>query len=367
MALGEFEQALGQSSLKRIDFESNEQEQQPDEVREDVVEEVKESTQEEVVEEVVEEKSEVVSEDVEQDTTTDKEETLPEAKEEVVEEVTEQVVEDKPTEEVVGIHPSLKELNDKLNDGSLTDLQEYIKLSGVDYSTMNAIDVVDAYWRHIDPETTDEEIDFDLDKYEAVFSEERADELIENGELTERKLKSLKIEWGRLERKARAELTKVREEKMVELSTPQAKQEATPQKFDWTEYQKELNTKAKNVGEDVVTYGEGKEFKFKIDGEDVKDSLSLVSEPDRVLESFGWVKDGKVDFDKMIKDAHRLTHFDKYISAATAQARSEGAESQVKDINNIDYSNSKTGNNADSTPKGSDAARSVISHLGKRF
>lgn len=253
----------------------------------------------------------------------------------------EKVLSEKPTETntVEFANEQLAVLNQYVKDGG--KIEDFVKTQ-IDYSSMTDLDVIKSEMRLNDPDITDADIEFLLNrKYKTNEEEYDEDEV-----------RLSKINLRKDANKARKNLS----EWQSKYSIPEGKEETTSVK-EAEEIQAEQNRKLQQEKErwqgkvkDTVSKLEKFEFDINENGDKFTFNLSdndreSIIETSSDLSKF-WSRfmneDGTENMEKLNKAMFIVDNFDKIVRAAASQYKSSGKDDVLKDIKNPDY-NSESG------------------------
>jgi len=253
-----------------------------------------------------------------------------------------------------------KQISEDYGFSSFEEARAWKSINFKDHSDngISEEDTIAAAMRLDDPGITDREIQAKMFKFNKLFDETA--ELSEEEELT------LNAEFDRMLRDAEDKLTADQEEIDLDqyafrLGKKQAQKEESPV-IDKSAVEQALA--------EAITNGlkPGEEKVFSIldaNGKEIANVKYTVADTNfqRAMEagkqgSDRWkASDGSFDQAKYAKEMFILENFDNILSAVYGSAKAAGAEAQVKDINNIDFSN----NNKAAPEKGS---KSIGAQLG---
>lgn len=231
---------------------------------------------------------------------------------------------------------------------SYEDLKAY---KGIDYfdNSENGIgeaETIEDWMRMKDPGTTQAEVDAFLLKFEPLWMDKEAqDKAVEEGNLTRAQLITLEAEFNKTLRTAQNELTE--DQQKIDLSKVTIKQKkstepktnnAEPSAEVLEQFKKTVEDFSKTFNEDVfqVKDKDGKvvdEVKFTLTPEQHQLNLETAQNAYK-----RWVnEDGSLNVKKFYSELHFLNNREKMYSDVYKRGMDKGAETQVKDISNINF------------------------------
>lgn len=269
--------------------------------------------------------------------------------------------EQKVTEEFDELNPEalIKELDkiaqEQFKFKSYEDLKAYKSIDYFDNSEngIGEAETIEDWMRMKDPGTTQAEVDAFFLKYEPLWMEKEAqDKAVEEGKLTRAQLIQLEAEFNKTLRTAQNELTE--DQNKIDLSKVTIKQKksaepnqnkAEPSAEILEHFKKTVGDFAKTFNEDVfqVKDKDGKvidEVKFTLTPEQHQANLEAAQNAYK-----RWVNaDGSLNVQKFYSELHYLNNREKMYSDVYKRGMDKGAETQVKDINNIKFEQPQTPN-----------------------
>lgn len=267
--------------------------------------------------------------------------------------------EQKVTEEFDELNP--EELIQKLDKiaqeqfkfKSYEDLKAYKAIDYFDNSEngIGEAETIEDWMRMKDPGTTQAEVDAFLLKFEPLWMDKEAqDKAVEEGKLTRAQLITLEAEFNKTLRTAQNELTE--DQQKIDLSKVTIKQKKSPEpnqnkvepsKEVQEQFKKTIEDFAKTFNEDVfqVKDKDGKiidEVKFTVSPEQHQLNIEAAQNAYK-----RWVnEDGSLNVKKFYSELHFLNNREKMYSDVYKRGLDKGAETQVKDINNIKFGEPQT-------------------------
>jgi hypothetical protein len=231
---------------------------------------------------------------------------------------------------------------------TFSDLVEY---KGRDFDNMSSIDLITEQLHLSDGEISEEEIAAEMRPFNLLKrSDSEIDALIEEEQITRDQVDDLKARLVRKSRIARTELKEFQDSidiDNLQVSSPKVSEKEVPtiseedKQANLERYKSVIN----NLSEFKINVGTKEnpaDITFQVTDDDrngVTDFLSS-DEKNGVSRDFiqkNWTDDeGNVDMDKLSKDMYKVINYDRDVSRAHANGKSEVSK-EVKDISNIDF------------------------------
>jgi hypothetical protein len=229
----------------------------------------------------------------------------------------------------------LEVLNRYVKDGG--KLEDFLKTQ-VDYSGMSEMDVIKAEMKLNDPDLTESDMDFLINKEYQLDTEE----------YDEDEVRLSKIKLRKDARKARTALKEwqdsytipekkesVEPQQKVEQNTQPSKESLEKERIRWESAVKDSASKMDKI--DFEINEKGDKFTFALSDDDratvIKNNSDLSTFWGRFMNG-----DGTENVEKLNKSMFILDNFNKIIRAAASQFKSEGKDTVLKDIKNPNYS-----------------------------
>lgn len=229
----------------------------------------------------------------------------------------------------------LEVLNRYVKDGG--NIEDFLKTQ-VDYSKMSEMDVIKAEMKLADPDLSDSDMDFLINK------EYQLDE----DEYDEDDVRLSKIKLRKNARKAKASLKEwqdnyvipennnsIKPEQQAEENN-QINQEASRKETErWGREVSESASKMETIDFEINENGD--KFSFALSDNDRQNMVKNTSDLSKFWSKF-MNGDGTENVDKLNKTMFIVDNFDKIIRTSFSKAKSEGKDSILKDIKNPNYS-----------------------------
>ena len=239
------------------------------------------------------------------------------------------------TKSVDFANEQLEVLNRYVNNGG--KLEDFLKTQ-VDYSSMSEMDVVKAEMKLNDPDLSESDMDFLINKEYQLDTEEYDEDDVRLSKIKLRKdarkakttLKEWQDNYAIPENKESAEPQQEREQ------TNQPSQEnLAKEKVRWEKAVNDSASKMEKI--DFEINEKGDKFSFALSDNDRQDMVKNTSDLSKFWSRF-MNGDGTENVEKLNKTMFMVDNFDKIIRAAASQFKSEGKDAILEDIKNPNYS-----------------------------
>jgi hypothetical protein len=230
----------------------------------------------------------------------------------------------------------LEVLNRYVKDGG--KLEDFLKTQ-VDYANMSEMDVIKAEMKLNDPDLSDSDMDFLINK-EYQLDEEEYDE---------DDVRLSKIKLRKDARKAKTALKKwqdgyaisekkesVEPQQKVEQNTQPSKESLEKERIRWEGAVKDSASKMEQI--DFEINEKGDKFTFTLSDEDRVNVVKNTSDLSKFWSRF-MNGDGTENIEKLNRTMFMVDNFDKIIRAAASKFKSDGKDAILEDIKNPNYSN----------------------------
>jgi len=229
----------------------------------------------------------------------------------------------------------LEVLNRYVQDGG--KLEDFLKTQ-VDYASMSEIDVIKAEMKLNDPDLTESDMDFLINKEYQLNEEEYEEDEVRLSKIKLRKdarkaktaLKEWQDSYAVSEKKESVE-----PQQNVEQNTQPSKESLEKERLRWQSAVKESASKMEKI--DFEINEKGDKFSFALSDDDratvIKNNSDLSTFWGRFMNG-----DGTENVEKLNKSMFILDNFSKIIRAAASQFKSEGKDAILEDIKNPNYS-----------------------------
>lgn len=243
------------------------------------------------------------------------------------------------------------DLNNKFEQAHNMTLIQAMDIVNTDYDSIDETDVIIAAMLLNDPNVTQEELDFAIDKFDILFKDvEEQKKMIEEGLISEKDHKALDIEYTKLLRTSK--------------STMKAFQDETKTKLDSFDIQAPVSNEKQTDNSEIIAKQLSEQVapvlaKYQSESFDIKDKDGKVvdtikidlNDADRKLVSDilngdvtgvfkMWMdKDGNIDLGKMVRSIYRDRDFERISKITYNQGLAKGQLSQVKEQSNLDFEN----------------------------
>tara|TARA_R110001583_G_scaffold83165_7_gene219878 strand:- start:4197 stop:5303 length:1107 start_codon:yes stop_codon:yes gene_type:complete len=239
------------------------------------------------------------------------------------------------TESIEFANEQLEVLNRYVSEGG--KLEDFLKTQ-VDYASMSEMDVIKAEMKLNDPDLSESDMDFLINKEYQLDTEEYDEDEVRLSKIKlrkdARKAKTSLKEWQ--DKYTIPEKTEsVEPKKEVEQNNQPSQEAIAKEKQRWEKAVSESASKMEKI--DFEINEKGDKFTFALSDEDRQNVVKSTSD----LTQF-WSKfmngDGTENVEKLNKTMFMVDNFDKIIRAAASQFKSDGKDSVLKDIKNPNYS-----------------------------
>lgn len=239
------------------------------------------------------------------------------------------------TKSVDFANEQLEVLNRYVQDGG--KLEDFLKTQ-VDYASMSEIDVIKAEMKLNDPDLTESDMDFLINKEYQLDTEEYDEDDVRLSKIKLRKdarkaktaLKEWQDSYAVTEKKESVE-----PQQNVEKSNQPSKESLEKERLRWEGAVKESASKMEKI--DFEINEKGDKFSFALSDDDraavIKNNSDLSTFWSRFMNG-----DGSENVEKLNKSTFILDNFDKIIRAAASKFKSEGKDAILEDIKNPNYS-----------------------------
>ena len=248
----------------------------------------------------------------------------------------EKTLSEKPqeTQSVDFANEQLEVLNRYVQDGG--KLEDFLKTQ-VNYADMSEMDVIKAEMKLNDPDLTESDMDFLINKEYQLDTEEYEEDEVRLSKIKLRKdaraartaLKEWQDKYAVPEKKKSVE-----PQQKVEQTTQPSKESLEKERVRWETAVKDSASKMEKLDFEINEKGE--KFSFALSEDDratvIKNNSDLSTFWSRFMNG-----DGTENVDKLNKSMFILDNFDKIIRAAASQFKSEGKDTVLKDIKNPNY------------------------------
>ena len=239
-------------------------------------------------------------------------------------------------------HPLLQELHQKLKNNPGMDVESFLDVSRADYSKLGNLDAYTERLKIESPGITKEEIDAELYEFNLLNnSDSKLEEMIENGEITQGNVNSLKAKATRLGRESRNILNENKSKLLVDFN--QSKSGESQQANNQTDpnHQAQANKWAEVADQTMNKYSEdtfklSDEVNYKYNVTKSKDEVGkYLKNPQSIFDIWKMDDNGMINLEKMASDIHLILNRDNIVNTISSQAQAIGKENYLKNKGNI--------------------------------
>ena len=239
------------------------------------------------------------------------------------------------TKSVDFANEQLEVLNRYVNDGG--KLEDFLKTQ-VDYSSMSEMDVIKAEMKLNDPDLSESDMDFLINKEYQLDSEEYDEDEVRLSNIKlrkdARKAKTALKEWQDGYTIPENKESVESEQKVGQTNQP-SQEALAKEKARWEKAVNDSASKMEKI--DFEINEKGDKFTFALSDEDRVNVVKNTSDLSKFWSRF-MNGDGTENVEKLNKTMFMVDNFDKIIRAAASQFKSEGKDAILDDIKNPNYS-----------------------------
>ena len=239
------------------------------------------------------------------------------------------------TKSVDFANEQLEVLNRYVNDGG--KLEDFLKTQ-VDYSSMSEMDVIKAEMKLNDPDLSESDMEFLINKEYQLDSEEYDEDEVRLSNIKlrkdARKAKTALKEWQDGYTIPENKESVESEQKMEQTNQP-SQEALAKEKARWEKAVNDSASKMEKI--DFEINEKGDKFTFALSDEDRVNVVKNTSDLSKFWSRF-MNGDGTENVEKLNKTMFMVDNFDKIIRAAASQFKSEGKDAILDDIKNPNYS-----------------------------
>ena len=229
----------------------------------------------------------------------------------------------------------LEILNRYVKDGG--KLEDFLKTQ-VDYSSMSELDVIKAEMRLADPDLTESDMDFLINKEYQLDTDEYDEDDVRLSKIklrkNARKAKTALKEWQ--DNYAIPEKTEsIEVQKQAEQNNQVNQENAQKERQRWEKGVSESASKMEKIDFEINESGD--KFSFALSDNDRQEMVKNTSDLSKFWSKF-MNGDGTENIDKLNKTMFIVDNFDKIIRASASQFKSDGKDAVLKDIKKPNYS-----------------------------
>jgi len=229
----------------------------------------------------------------------------------------------------------LEVLNRYVKDGG--KLEDFLKTQ-VDYANMSEMDVIKAEMKLNDPDLTESDMDFLINKEYQLDDEEYDEDEVRLSKIKlrkdARKAKTALKEWQdgyTISEKKES----VEPQQKVEQNTQPSKESLEKERVRWEGAVKDSASKMEQI--DFEINEKGDKFTFALSDEDRANVVKNTSDLSKFWSRF-MNGDGTENIEKLNRTMFMVDNFDKIIRAAASKFKSDGKDAILEDIKNPNYS-----------------------------
>lgn len=243
---------------------------------------------------------------------------------------------------------------DKSREEGDASIYELMLIKSEDLNSLSPTDLIEKALIYSTNDITDEELDVAIEEYDVLFaSKEEKEQMIEDGEMSDRGFKVLEAKYNREAREAKTLLKKHQDS--INLSdiiiNNTANKSGEPKQTGMTDEQKsevkaDMTDSFKDYNKETLKVVSEKgdvlmEFDFDVNSEAKTEAIEHASDPNGLYGR--WLKeDGTINYQSYLTDIVKLNNFDKMMKATYDQATSNNTEKIIKDTNNISETKTQT-------------------------
>jgi len=235
-----------------------------------------------------------------------------------------------------------EQLNAQSEEKYGLSFSEVMAWKNTDYNSMDEWAVLSEYEEMKDPDVTDLEIKAELEEFSLLKkSQEEINEMIEDGDLTQREYDSLQAKFTRRVRNARHELSEFRDNLGFDDFQVNGYQQ---QEKQYQPTEEEIAAQVKQMEQELNSLTK---LRMNVGGKDSPSNLDFnVTQDERAnmlntLSDQNWLvnrwanEDGSINKNKAYRDTYILMNFNKMIKAAYSEGMAKGSKETVVNEDNI--------------------------------
>jgi hypothetical protein len=253
-------------------------------------------------------------------------------------------------------HPLLQELHQKLKDNPGMDVESFLDVSRADYSKLGNLDAYVERLKIESPGISKEEIDAELYEFGLLKnSDSQLQEMIENGDITQGKVNSLRAKEIRLGRESRNILNENKNKLLVDFNQGKSDQpqqgsnQVDPNHQAQAKKWMEVADQTMNMfSEDTFKLSDEVNYKYSV-AKSKEEVGKYLKNPQSIFDIWKMDDNGMINLNKMASDIHLILNRDNIVNTISSQAQAIGKENYLKNKGNITLDKSTKRQQPDST------------------